>query len=55
MKNKFRILGALLLGAMLMTSLTMTSCKDDDPDPNDGKTDPSTIATANLVDRKSVV
>ncbi|MDD3566868.1 MAG: hypothetical protein PHT92_00570 [Bacteroidales bacterium] len=49
MKNKFRIIGALLFGAMLMTSLLMTSCEDDDPDPNDGKTDPSTIATANLV------
>jgi hypothetical protein len=49
MKNKFRILGAILFGAMLMTSLTMTSCKDDEPDPNAGKTDPSTIATANLV------
>ncbi|HDP55482.1 MAG TPA: LamG domain-containing protein [Bacteroidetes bacterium] len=49
MKSKFRIMGALLLGAMLMTSLTMTSCKDDDPNPDDGKTDPSTIATENLV------
>jgi hypothetical protein len=49
MKNKFRILGAILFGAMLMTSLTMTSCKDDDDDDNDGKTDPSTIAASNLI------
>lgn len=49
MKNKFRILGTLLFAAMLMTSLTMTSCKDDDDDDDAGKTDPSTIATTNLV------
>lgn len=49
MKNKFRILGALLFAAMLMTSLTMTSCKDDDDDDDDGKIDPSTIAASNLI------
>lgn len=49
MKNKFRILGAILFGAMLMTSLTMTSCKDDDDDDDDGKIDPSTIAASNLI------
>jgi hypothetical protein len=49
MKNKFRILGALLFAAMLMTSLTMTSCKDDDDDDDDGKIDPNTIATSNLI------
>lgn len=48
MKNKFKILGAVLFGATLMMSLTMTSCKDD-PDPDDGKIDPNTIATSNLV------
>ena len=52
MKNKFRILSALLLFSALVTSsLFFTSCGDDDDDnpPTDNKIDPSTIATANLV------
>ncbi|MBI9066693.1 MAG: LamG domain-containing protein [Salinivirgaceae bacterium] len=36
---------------MLVSSLIITSCKEDEtsPDPNAGKTDPSTIAPTNLV------
>ncbi len=49
MKNKFKIAGALLIGMMIIMSSTLTSCKKDKDDPNAGKTDPSTIATANLI------
>jgi len=49
MKNKFRIFGALLFGAMLIGGLTLTSCDKDDDDDSNGKVNPSTIATANLV------
>jgi hypothetical protein len=48
MKNKFKITGALLIGMMIMMSSMLTSCNKDE-DPDDGKIDPSTIATANLV------
>jgi len=48
MKNRFKITGALLIGMMIMMSSMLTSCKDDN-DPDDGKIDPSTIATTNLV------
>lgn len=34
---------------MIIMSSTLTSCKKDKDDPNAGKTDPSTIATANLI------
>ncbi|MDD2279060.1 MAG: LamG domain-containing protein [Bacteroidales bacterium] len=51
MKNKFKFFGMLLLGGLIFGSLALTSCKDDDPDPdpNAGKTDPSTIAATNLI------
>ena len=49
MKNKFQFFGALLFGAMLIGGLTFTSCSDDDDDDKNGKIDPSTVATANLV------
>ncbi len=50
MKNKFQIFGALLFGAMLVGGLMFTSCsKDDDGGDNNGKVDPTTIATSNLV------
>jgi hypothetical protein len=48
MKKFFKINGALfiiMLSAVMMTA----SCKKSEPDPNAGKTDPSTIATANLI------
>lgn len=51
MKNKFKFFGMLLLGGLIFASLAITSCKKDDPDPipDDGKIDPSTIATTNLI------
>ncbi|MDD2197179.1 MAG: hypothetical protein PHE03_10700 [Bacteroidales bacterium] len=49
MKNKFKFFGMLLLGGLIFASLAITSCKKDDPDPDDGKIDPSTIAATNLV------
>ncbi|MBC7125636.1 MAG: LamG domain-containing protein [Bacteroidales bacterium] len=49
MKNKFRIFGALLFGAVVMGGLLFTACSKDDDDNDNGKVDPSTIATANLV------
>ena len=49
MKKTFKVISAVLFGAMLVGSLIVTSCKDDETtDPNAGKIDPSTIATANL-------
>ncbi len=47
----FKLLGKYFLGAMLLSSVMFTACKDDKDDDNggDGKTDPSTIAAANLV------
>jgi len=51
MKKSFKVLSSFLLVGILSTSsLWITSCKDDPaPDPNAGKTDPSTIATTNLI------
>ncbi len=51
MKMNFKLIGKYFVGAMLLMSGVMfTACKDDDDDDgNDGKTDPSTIAAANLV------
>lgn len=48
MKNKFKITGALLIMMMIAMSSILTSCDKKD-DPDDGKTDPGTIATTNLV------
>lgn len=48
MKNKFKITGALLIMMMIAMSSILTSCDKKD-DPDDGKIDPSTIATTNLV------
>jgi len=48
MKKFFKISGALYV-TMLVFGLILSSCKKDKDDPNAGKTDPSTIATANLV------
>jgi len=50
MKKSLKVIGVFLFTAMLVSSLMMTSCKKDStPDPNAGKTDPSTIATDSLV------
>ncbi len=48
MKNKFNYLRVMSLGILLAGLMGFTSCKKKD-DPNAGKTDPSTIATTNLV------
>lgn len=48
MKKFFKINVALFI-IMLSVVMMTTSCKKDEPDPNAGKTDPSTIATANLI------
>lgn len=48
MKNRIKITGALLIAMMVMMSSMLTSCNKVD-DPDDGKIDPSTIATTNLV------
>jgi hypothetical protein len=48
MKKFFKINGALFV-IMLSVVMMTTSCKKSEPDPNAGKTDPSTIATANLI------
>jgi hypothetical protein len=50
MKNKFRFFGVNILGILLLSSLTFTACdKDNGDDDDNGKVDPGTIATANLV------
>lgn len=48
MKKFFKINGALFV-IMLSVVMMTASCKKSEPDPNAGKTDPSTIATANLI------
>ncbi len=40
---------SVLAGVALFMGMSFTSCKTTEPDPNAGKTDPSTIANANLV------
>lgn len=47
MKNKFRFIG-VISGIFLLSALLLTSCKKDNGG-NNGKIDPSTIATTNLV------
>lgn len=50
MKKSFKVISAFLFGAVLIGSVVITSCKKDDkPDPYAGKTNPSTIATTNLI------
>ncbi len=49
MKNKFQFVGALLFGVLTLGGLVITSCSDDDDNGDNGKIDPSTIATSNLV------
>jgi hypothetical protein len=51
MKNKINFYGFYIVCMLLIGGLAMTSCErdDDDDDPDDGRIDPSTIATANLI------
>jgi hypothetical protein len=50
MKNNFSFIRAFIVITMLLGGIMLTSCsKDDNNGGNDGKTDPSTIAAANLV------
>ena len=50
MKKSLKVISVFLIAGMLVSSLAITSCKKDStPDPNAGKTDPSTIATTNLI------
>lgn len=48
MKDRIKITGALMIAMMIMMSSMLTSCNKDG-DPDDGKIDPGTIATTNLV------
>lgn len=47
--NKFNFFGTFAVVALLFTGMLFTSCEKDEPDPYEGKTNPSTIAAANLV------
>lgn len=47
--KKFLKISGVLLVTMLIVGMVVSSCKKDEDDPDDGKTDPSTIATANLI------
>lgn len=50
MKKRFLTFGSIMLLSMMAISVTFIGCKDDsDDNGDDGKIDPSTIATANLV------
>jgi hypothetical protein len=50
MKNKFGLFG-VMFGTLLLSAVMVSSCnKDDDDDGgNNGKIDPATIATSNLI------
>jgi hypothetical protein len=48
MKNSIKISG-ILSAFVLVSGMILSSCSKSTPDPNEGKTDPSTIATTNLV------
>ncbi len=48
MKKYLKISGALFV-TMLVTGMVFSSCKKDENVPDDGKIDPGTIATANLI------
>ena len=47
--KKFLKISGVLLVTMLIVGMVVSSCKKDEEDPDAGKTDPSTIATANLI------
>jgi hypothetical protein len=46
--KKINFLSVFAVGALLL-SVSFTSCKTEEPDPYEGKTNPSTIAASNLV------
>jgi len=46
--KKLKLFSVFTVSALFI-GMSFTSCKTTEPDPNDGKTDPSTIATSNLV------
>ena len=48
MKNKFGFFG-VLAGLVILCTIALNSCKKDSNSGNDGKVDPSTIATSDLV------
>jgi hypothetical protein len=47
--KKFLKISGVLFGTMLISGMILTSCSKDEPDPNAGKIDPSTIAATNLI------
>jgi len=47
--KKFLKISGVLFGTMLFSVMILTSCSKDEPDPNAGKIDPSTIASTNLI------
>ena len=51
MKMNIKLIGRYFIGAMLLSGVMFISCKDDDDgdNGNNGKIDPSTIASSNLV------
>ncbi len=49
MKDKFRLTGTLMIMMLVIISSVFNSCKKDDGDNDNGKIDPGTIATQNLV------
>jgi len=49
MKNRFKSTGAIMIAMVVMMSSMLISCNKDNDNPDDGKIDPGTIATTNLV------
>ncbi|MDO9634266.1 MAG: hypothetical protein Q7J05_04375, partial [Paludibacter sp.] len=47
--KKLNFFGLFAVIALLFTGMVLTSCEKEEPDPYAGKTNPSTIAAANLV------
>jgi len=47
--KKLNFFGIFAVIALLFTGMVFTSCEEKEPDPYEGKTNPSTIAAANLV------
>lgn len=49
MKNKIKFTGAIMFAMVIMMGSILSSCSKDDDNNDDGKIDPGTIATSNLV------
>ncbi|MEA4935176.1 MAG: LamG domain-containing protein [Paludibacter sp.] len=47
--KKLNFLGIFAVIALLFTGMVFTSCEEKEPDPYEGKTNPSTIASSNLI------